>query len=251
MSSNLTIGSNLKNFDETDMRSRLKTNIKRQSIHTILGIVAILLFLVFFGADLIVGISVVLDKLRGQTQEVTKTGSVDYIAPPVLNPIPKATNKNSITISGHTSFSDVEIKLFLNGEDVSKTKPNSDNTFNFESISLTSGENEIKAKAINSDKKESDYSQSITISYLDEEPELEIKTPQDAQTFKKDQSPIRITGTTDKNVRVTINEFRAISQDDGTFYYLYNLKDGDNTISIVATDEAGNQTTKEIRIKAE
>lgn len=233
------------------MRSRLKQNIKKQNTKNLVIIFGILLILAIFGTKLLIGFSVIIDKIKGDDNNAEEVQNIDYIAPPTLNPLPDATNKDKIEISGFTTSSGVSVVLYINGKKKDTAKSNNDNVFIFKDIILDKGENEIKAKSITDQKKQSDYSQVVNISYLDKEPNLEIKEPTDGQKFKKDQSPIRISGTTDPGAKITVNDFWAITSDNGEFYYMYSLKDGGNNLKITSTDQAGNKTTKEININVE
>lgn len=233
------------------MRSRLRTNLKKQNTKAILGIIIIFLILGIFGNQLLVGFASFVGMFKGQKDNTTKTQSVDYISPPLINTLPPATKDEKITITGVSTAENVTIYLYINSELTDKVKPDDNNQYAFKGVSLRRGENEIKSKAIAIDKKESEYSEKVIIKYLDKPPSLEINSPQDGQTVKKDQSPIKVSGKTDQGVKVTVNDFWAISNDDGTFYYMHNLKDGENNLKIVATDEAGNKTEKELKIKVE
>ncbi len=173
---------------------------------------------------------------------------IAYIAPPVLNPMNEATKSAQIIVSGYAGDKQ-DIKLYVNGKFIDKTTVNKDKQFTFQNVPLEKGNNEIKAKALTDKDKESDYSQILNINYIDKAPSLDINYPQDGQTISKGDSPITVKGKTDPGVKVTINDFWAISNDDGSFSYSLSLHDGDNDIKIIATDDAGNQTTKEIKIK--
>jgi len=59
---------------------------------------------------------------------------------------------------------------------------------------------------------------------------------------------LHVHGKTDPNVKVTINDFWAIVDDSGNYSYNLSLKSGDNPIKIVATDDAGNNTEKDLKI---
>lgn len=232
------------------MRSRLKQGIKKQIIKTLIIIIGIILVLSIFGTQLLVGFGIMLNKIKGDDSPKIETQSVDYIAPPVINPQPAATKESKITVSG-TASADQDVKLYVNGKSAGSEKPAKDGTFSFSDVLLEKGENEIKAKSIASDNKESEYSETVKIKYLNSEPALEIKEPTDGQTFKKDQSPIKISGKTDPGAKVKVNDFWTIISDSGDFYYMYTLKDGGNNLKIVATDEAGNTKAKEVNIKVE
>ncbi len=234
------------------MRSRLRTNVKKQTIHILIFIISIVIILAAFGTNLLVGFSVGLNMLRGSDKVEITQQEVNYVAPPVLDPLPAATKVNSVNISGSAITSDdVEINLFINGEPIDKVKPNKDGTFSFQNIELKKGENEIKSRSTTTTGKQSDFSEDVKIKYLDKNPTLEISVPSDGQTFRKDQGQIRISGKTDPGAKVTVNDFWTITNDNGDFYYTYTLKDGENSLMFISTDEAGNTTTKQINIKTE
>lgn len=229
-------------------RSHLRTHQKNQSIrNSLIGIVGIILIIValfWFGPQLLIDFSLLISK--GNKESVQKTTKdVTYIAPPILNPQPSATNSATIMVTGSVTTGK-KVKLFINGKS-DTTDVKHDGSFSFQSIKLDKGKNEIKAKAVTDSGKESEYSSSITISYFDKAPSLEITSPHDGDTV--DQNPITITGKTDADVHVTVNDFWAISNDNGTFSYRLNLQDGDNHIKVVATDDAENKAEKEITIK--
>lgn len=229
-------------------RSHLRNHQIQQSIKNsligILGIILIIVALFLFGPQMLIDFSLLISKRNnGSVQKTTK--DVAYVAPPILNPQPSATNSATIIITGSVTTGK-KVKLFVNGQS-DTTDVKNDGSFSFQSVKLDKGKNEIKAKAVTDSGKESEYSSSITISYLDKAPSLEITSPHDGDTI--DHSPITVTGKTGANVHVTINDFWAISKDDGTFSYRLNLQDGDNHIKIVATDDAGNTAEKEITVK--
>lgn len=232
--------------------SHLKKALKRKAIHNIVlvvfGFIAIILVFLLFGNTFLTGLSLMVSKSQGNDSNTNTSQQSDtYIAPPSLNPIPNATNKDQIDVSGFGQKSQ-SISLYVNDQLVDKTSVDDNNHFHFSSVALQSGQNTIKVKAeVNS--KNSGFSNAYTISYLKNPPNLSINKPQDGQGFNKGDSPtVGIEGQTDPSAKVTVNGFWAIVDDQGNFNYLYTLKDGDNDIKVVATDTAGNQTTKEIHI---
>lgn len=210
------------------------------------GIIAILVVFFMFGPQLLINFSLLVRKSSGNND--TNINTVSYIAPPVLDPMSDATKSATITISGYADDNQT-IKLYVNGKMVDTTDVKKNKSFKFTDVKLESGSNEIKAKAETDDDKESNYSSIATISYIDKPPSLDISFPQDGQTISKGDSPITVRGKTDPGVRVTVNDFWAISNGDGSFSYSLALHDGDNQIKFMATDDAGNQTTKQITIK--
>ncbi|HEX8932029.1 MAG TPA: hypothetical protein VF810_02650 [Patescibacteria group bacterium] len=231
-------------------RSRLQRHLQEQSLRNILlatgGIIIIIILMATFGINFLINFSL---WVKHPSQNViSNKDSVIYIAPPVLNSLSEATKSAQITVSGYAGDKQT-IKLYVNGKFVDQAMVNKDKQFSFDNVALAKGNNELKAKAINNDKKESDYSTIVNITYVDKPPALDISYPQDGQTISKGDSPIKVTGKTDPGIKVTVNDFWAITNDDGNFSYSLPLNDGDNTIKIVATDNAGNQTTKELKVK--
>lgn len=233
-------------------RSRLSKKTQKKSMQTIalsiLGILAILFLLIKYGIPLISDTSFLFGRITGriigenQTQE-EKADREKYVPSPDLDPLPKATKEQNIKIGG-TSLSGFKIVLYLNGSIENEKEANSDGTFEFD-VTLSEGENIIKAKAVK-DLSESEFSDSSVIAYKKEGPKISIDSPKDGETIFA-TNPINITGKTDKNTIVTVNDFQAIITGD-TFSYGLTLKDGDNEIKITATDLAGNKTEKIIRV---
>ena len=229
-------------------RSRLNKNTVKNTKKTIflsiLGIV-ILLFLLFrFGIGLIINFSLFLSGSKDQ-QGLTGQNTLNYIAPPTLNPLPNATNSAYLIISGK-SAKDITIELFINDENIDKVQTDKNGNFSF-SQNLKNGDNQIKTRALYKDKK-SDFSNTFNIILKNSNPTLDINSPTEGQSFKKDQNSVNVTGKTDQGVSVTINGFWAVMEDSNNFSYILSLQNGDNDIKIVAIDQAGNKTEKSIRV---
>ena len=109
------------------------------------------------------------------------------------------------------------------------------------------GENNIVAKTV-VDNKESDPSNTITTILKSAPPSLNLFSPSDNQSFSKDQNMTEVKGTTDPDVKVTVNGLWAITDSNGNFEYSLPLQNGENTIKISATDLAGNKTEKEVKV---
>lgn len=231
--------------------SRMRQHLKKQTTRNILlvlgGIILLGVILIVFGTQLLIGFSLLLEKAKGNDTTTVAKQTTTYIAPPTLNTAVDATNSAQIEISGFAEKNQT-ISLFINDHLVDKTSVRSDKHFNFPDVTLEKGKNVIKAKAVTEDHQESSYSNEIHTSYLKNEPSLSIDKPQDGQGFNKNSGPVSIEGQTDLGIKITVNEFVAIVDDQGKFSYLYNIKDGDNDIKVVATDDAGNKKTQEIHI---
>ena len=230
-------------------RDRLKKKLKKQALKNtlfvLLGIGAIGVLLVLFGTQLLINFSLLLTP-RGNNDTTNFTQDLAYLAAPDLEPLGSATNSAKINVSGFSSVDNSQVKLYINGVLADTTRVNNKNEFTFRNVSLEDGENEVKAKTVADNGKESDFSSSFTIVYRNKAPELTIDYPQDGQTVKDNQQTLR--GKTDAGSKVTVNGFWAIVDDKGSFTYNIKLQDGDNTLKLQATDPAGNTTDKELKV---
>ncbi len=158
-----------------------------------------------------------------------------------------ATNSAQIKVSG-SAPKDTTVMLYVNDIKEEEIPVDEDNNFTFDEVKIDEGENTIKTKAKDDNKNVSVYSPVIKITYLNKPPSLEINEPTDGKSFEKDDSPIQVKGKTDPKVKVTVNDFWAIVDGAGNFSYTLPLQGGENRIKVVATDEAGNKTEKEIKV---
>lgn len=222
---------------------RLEKKTKKNLILFILGIIIIFVILVKYGIPLMANVALFISNSKGSQDAQEK--AVSYVSPPVLNPLLEATNSAQIVISGMAT-KDSDIELFVNDELKDKTKTDENGNFQF-SYTLSKGDNNIKSRTIINDKK-SDFSNAMTVTYKDIVPTLSIDTPADGQKFIKDQNTINVSGKTDQGNSVTVNGFIAIIHEDGTYSYNLPLKNGDNKITVVSTDQAGNTEEKSISV---
>ncbi len=232
-------------------RSHLKNHLQKQAFKNIafalLGIIVLIFVLFQFGPQLLINFSLMVDKLKGDKEVSSSNQDLSFVSPPMLGTMPSATNSAIIIVSGY-SLPKQTIKLYVNGDFVDKKETKEDKGFTFEEVELKSGDNDIKVKAVTEDNKESDYSSIIKIRYVNKLPSLDIDSPSDGQSFSKDQNQIKVSGKTDSGNKVTVNDFWAIVDDEGKFSYQLHLQNAENKIKVEATDEAGNKTTKEIKV---
>jgi len=203
----------------------------------------LIFFLIFkFGIPFLLFISG-----NSSQKDVVQTNSKPtFISAPVLNQDFTATNSAQIKITGNANPKQ-NIRLYVNDQLVDKTSTKDDGSFSFDAVSLKDGDNAIQTKA-QVDDKESDFSNTITITYKNKQPSLDVTNPSDGQTFSKDQNQLNVTGKTDPDVRVTVNDFQAIVNSDGNFSYTMQLQNGDNQLKIIAIDAAGNKTEKDLKV---
>lgn len=223
---------------------RMEQKTKKNLALSILGIILVLLLVFKFGLPLLINLSLFLSGSK-TNQEQSESKNSFFIAPPILNPLPLATSSARIAISGVAS-KDQTISLYINDNLIDETQTEENGSFAFEPT-LKSGENTIKAKTI-VEGKESGFSEPLNIIFKSAPPSLNINSPTDSQSFGADQNMVDVAGTTDSDVKITVNDFWAITDSDGSFSYRLPLQNGENKIKVTATDIAGNNTEKEIKV---
>lgn len=231
-------------------RSRLSRRLDKQNqksiFFSILGIIVVLFILIKFGIPLLINFSLFISNFNKDSSSI-KNNSLSFVAPPVLDPLFNATPSAEINISGK-ALPDQTINLYLNGELTDKKETKDKEDFKFENVILKPGENTIMAKAVTEDNKESNFSAPITVIYKKDPPKLEISSPSDGQSFSKEEKSVNVSGKSDADIKVTVNDFWAIVDTEGNFSYTLKLNDGENKIKVAATDQAGNKTEKEIKV---
>lgn len=230
-------------------RSRLSKNYEKKSKKTlylsVLGIIIVLVLLFRFGLDILVGFTTLISGSKG-SQTTQTNNQINYIAAPILNPLVSATNSAQIVITGK-ALKDQLVNLYINDQGIDQAKADKDGGFSFNET-LKNGDNQIKTRAQAADGKKSDYSDAFNVAFKNSPPTLDVSTPNDGQSFKKDQNTAKITGKTDAGVSVTVNGFWAVVDDSNNYSYALSLQNGDNQIKIVATDQAGNKTEKDLKV---
>lgn len=110
---------------------------------------------------------------------------------------------------------------------------------------LNDGMNSLSLSVSDNDGNESDDS-TVTFVVSTKAPTLEITSPMEGVITNG--SVISIVGSTAADIQgvgissVTVNDVPITVEDDGTFEYEYVLSEGENTITIIATDAAGNSS---------
>jgi len=150
-------------------KSRLQEHLQRQAFKNILlilaGIIILIYFVATYGMQILINLSVRMDKYKTSKEPVNNNQDLQYVPPPVLDPLPAATNKQTINVSGYTTTKQA-INLYINGTFIQKTEANDDKSFNFNNIQLNQGSNDIQAKSLDQNNKESAYSNQVTTDIL-------------------------------------------------------------------------------------
>ncbi len=217
---------------------------KKRLVWALGGLVALVVFVFIFGLKLLVGFSLLVDKLHGASP-VQKQDQI-LILPPVLDPLPEATNSASLTITGKGDAG-FTIIIYVDESETQKLKVESDGTFTL-TKKLAEGSHTISAKAADDKENLSDLSNVLMVSIKRTKPTLTVTQPQDNARIVGDTNTITVSGKTDADTSITVNSRLALVQDDGSFTYSFSLAEGDNTIQVVATDPSGNQTNLERRV---
>ncbi len=219
-----------------------ETRQKRRLAIAIVGSIAILVFFGLFGLRILVGFSLLVDRIRGNTPASQNT--TELILPPILDPIPNATNSSMLVVSG-SAQANLEIILYVDEKEAEKSNVSGNGTFTLTLDGLTEGTKHISAKVSDDKGTVSELSNVLTVLVKKKGPTLELTAPEDNSTLNGDDNKITISGKTEEDTSVTVNDRVMVVSGDNTFTYKYPLNDGENKLKIIATDIAGNTTTIE------
>ncbi|WZY01815.1 S8 family serine peptidase [Bacillus sp. FSL W7-1360] len=154
------------------------------------------------------------------------------------------TNDPALTVKG-TTDPETTIKLENNGEAVDTVEADEEGLFEIP-MTLSEGANELKAIAIVNGNAAA-TSDVITVTLDTEAPDLTIDSPQDGE--KSNRETVVVEGTvSDANLDyVEVNGQRA-NVTDGNYSKRILVENGQNDITVVARDLAGNEATKHVTI---
>lgn len=162
------------------------------------------------------------------------------LAPPVLNIPYEATSTAQINISGYVT-PHIKVSIYVDDQLKDSTEALEDGSFEVRNVTLSLGTNNIYGKS-SDEKSESLPSKLIKVIYDNEKPTLEIHEPEDGKEIQGGDKKIKISGKTEPEAQVFVNDGRVVTNSDGTFSTDYPLNDGDNILTIKAVDEASNET---------
>ena len=235
-------------FVKRRSRSRLaeveRKKTSRLVFFSLIIILAIGFIAVKFGLELLVKMAVILaPKSQPVVQEQKR-----LLPPPVVNSTPTATNSAQISISGYADPA-AKVALTVNGSLSNSLNADSDGYFETK-IQLIKGDNFVSVKYTDSSLNESRESQSITINRDDESPVLTIESPSSGSVlYGQDQKMVEVKGKTEPEASLIINNRYVSIRSDGSFSYKLGLQEGENEITVLAKDKAGNVTEKKISLR--
>lgn len=216
----------------------------KRLILAMIGMVAVVLFVAIFGLKILVGFSLFIDKLRGASPK--NQNNQVLILPPVLDPLPEATNSATLIINGRGTGGLTAV-IYLNETENKKLTVPPDGNFKA-SIIGKDGSNTISAKLLDEQGNMSNLSNVIFTSVKNKPPVLELTSPEANATIVSEKNIVIVSGKSEDGNTVVINGRLALVQNDGSFNYSLSLNEGENIIKIVATDLAGNSITIERKV---
>ena len=227
-------------FKRTSRIERLsrkeETKVVKRIVYLSIFSIILAVFLITLGIPILGKFADFLN-LVFRKNEISQVDTKSTPRVPILDILPQATNSASLAISGF-SQDETKVVIYNDLQNVGEAEVES-GKFQFENLKLKDGQNEISAKAISKSGKESDFSGSVKIILDKEPPKLEVDTPSEGQSFSQDNR-IKVSGKTDKDAQVYANGFLASVTADGNFEVLVPVLEGETTIEIKATDDAGN-----------
>jgi bacillopeptidase F len=212
----------------------------------IAGSIGLVIFILIFGVKILINFSLFVDAIRGNSTQ--NTSQTTLLLPPILDPLPTATNSAVQSISGRGKAG-YGPNLFVNGKEYRKIKIDDNGTFAVRDVTLKEGTNTLFAKLFDTQGNSSEPSATTSVTINKKEPTLEVTTPKDGETISGDTAIAVVSGKTDEENTVTVNGRIAVVGVNGVFSIRLTVNEGDNTITVVATNPAGNEKKSELKIK--
>lgn len=205
----------------------------------ILGII-ILFVLLKVLPELVGGLSF-LNKFKPSAKSDTVSDTTT-LAPPVLNIPFESTNSANLRISGYATPK-TTVKIYIDDELKSTSQTLDDGTFQTNSLALNLGTNNIYGKVSDEKNHQSLPSKTIKLTYNSDKPKLDLNGPADNTQIKGGDKKVTVSGSTDPDDSISVNGTTVIVNSDGSFSTTVNLNDGDNNLTVTATNSFGNITT--------
>jgi bacillopeptidase F len=213
-------------------------------------LILLVLLIIFFstiGFKLIINTSIWLSGFsRDDSMSTSSRNDSSFLLAPELFDVPDATNSAEIRVSGQGTRG-TKLTIYVNDASVDSFELEEDE---FEAtIPLDEGTNAIYLEIQDKKNKRAKDSEIYTVVVLHDKPSLSVTSPSDGETVSKES--VTVSGKTDENVSVRINNFPVVVSSDGSFRRSMILKEGDNTLVIVAEDIAGNTEQIELKVRYE
>ena len=220
-------------------RAKIKEDqAKRQLFLAVIGTVILcVVFLVFVMPNLFAFVA----RLARRGGSPVSNQSGDTIPPqrPILTPIPKFSNQTNLEIVGFTEPK-ATVHLYVDNAEKNVTPANDDGQFTF-TLTLEPGEHEIWMLAEDESGNISAESERSLITIDTTIPTLTISQPENGAVFTLPrEKALTVKGTVSEKSQVRVNNSLVSTSETGEFQTTLQLANGQNEITITATDQAGN-----------
>lgn len=233
-------------MDNSRLTRKEESRAYRKIFLAFFSAIIIIVFIIFFGLPALINLAAFISGMRGEGDLPANQQNIP-LSPPVLELPYEATNAAKISVKGFGTPG-ARVELFVNGNSFKKILIPKDGTITFDGVLLDKGDNQIWGVSENSLKVKSSRSRILSISYKNETPKMEIAEPDDGASVKGDQKEVKVSGQTEPGINITINNRFVILDSESKFSYNLPLKDGENIIEIVATDNFGNTSKVERKV---
>nr|BAD99234.1 SC protease [Bacillus sp. KSM-LD1] len=178
---------------------------------------------------------------------IRATVNFEVTPPTVTSPVDGTfTNQEVVTVEGSAAPT-TTVHVLNNGEEVAEVATSDQGTFNVD-IELQQGVNVLTTKASTANGT-TEESEPITVVLDQEAPELAITSPEN--NSKTNRETVTVTGTvSDENLDFVKVNGRDVAVNDGQYSQRVMLENGENIITVVAQDKAGNSTEASVVVDA-
>ncbi|MCX7996769.1 MAG: hypothetical protein N2691_03345 [Patescibacteria group bacterium] len=225
--------------------SHKQAHFRKQMYALGAGLLLLLLFLAVFGLNSVIAVSSWIgDKISGRNSALQEQNE-EFFGTVFVDDLPPATNSARILVSGSAANFE-SVQIYLNGTLVKTAKVLSQDLFSETVGSLREGPNTIEIIGISAKHKERKSTKPITVVYKNNKPRLEVSEPQDGATVNSRE--VTFKGTTDQDVTLEIDGAPVVVTANGSFEKTVRLSEGENKITVLAIDEATNETKQEFTL---
>ncbi|MBP7859733.1 hypothetical protein KA001_02100 [Patescibacteria group bacterium] len=183
-------------------------------------------------------------------KDIYKAQDVSTVGRPFVQVDNTYTNKDTVDILVKAQ-SGLKVKLYKNSNVQNESIASNENSVDFKNITITNSEGattNFYAVAYDSKNKESEKSNTVTITYDKTKPKFEITYPKNGETVKSFIRNITVKGKTEKDTQVFVNDAIARTDENNEFSATIKTEEGENIIKVKVVDKALNETWQEIKI---
>lgn len=175
--------------------------------------------------------------------------TVSIAAAPVLDPLPDFTKNTSVALAGKVpSFALTptrRITVAVNGKIIGTAAIAPDGRFGPTTLALGDGANTVKVTLVDGTTEVASTSATVTVDRVP--PDLTIAAPKAGDAVAGPD--VTVSGKTEPGASVILNDQVILPNPDGTFTdRITAVPSGPLTITVVATDKAGNETKTRLQV---